>query len=92
MIENGLLKEAETAYKRKAGGAFQSIGHKELFGYFEGIFTLDEAVENLKRQTRRYAKRQLTWFRRDQRINWIYADQTDNVLQTAKEIIENYLD
>ncbi len=90
MMENGLLEEARAAYLRKESGtrgAVQAIGHKEFFSFFEGEITLDEAVENLKRQTRRYAKRQLTWFGARDDINWIYAD-SDNVLSSAKRILE----
>ena len=65
------------------GGAVQAIGHKEFFDYFKGEISLGEAVENLKRSTRRYAKRQLTWFNKDTRINWIYKDKTDDVALTA---------
>ena len=52
---------------------------------------MEEAVENLKRATRRYAKRQLTWFRKDLRINWIYADETENIKEEAIKIIEREL-
>ena len=55
--------------------AEKAIGYKELIPYFNGESTLDECVEVLKMNTRRYAKRQLTWFRRDQEINWIYIDE-----------------
>ncbi len=94
MLQNGLLKEAEQTFNAESKkGAFQAIGHKELYGYLSGNATLEEATELLKQQTRRYAKRQLTWFRRDDRINWIYADKTDNVnfeaLKKAKEFLEN---
>lgn len=89
MLENGLLDEARRAYQKNlGGGAVQAIGHKEFFGYFKGEITLDEAIENLKRSTRRYAKRQLTWFNKDIRINWLYKDETDNILQKAIEIAE----
>ena len=63
-----------------------------MSGYFEGKCSLDEAVENLKRQTRRYAKRQLTWFNRDSRINWIYADETKDAAAFAAEITEKFLE
>lgn len=88
MLENGLLDEAKQIYesKNKKGG-FQAIGHKELYGYFRGDCSLEEATENLKRQTRRYAKRQLTWFRRDTRINWIYPDVTPDVVCEALKLI-----
>lgn len=94
MLENGLLKEAKTAYdKNLGGGAIQAIGHKEFFDYFNGEISLSEAVENLKRSTRRYAKRQLTWFNKDTRINWIYKDETENAADVAISILkeeENY--
>lgn len=91
MLENGLLDEAEQSYKRNtAKGGFQAIGHKELYPYFEGAVSLDEAVERLKMQTRRYAKRQLTWFRRDERINWIYADKSESPIKDALNIINDF--
>ena len=93
MLENGLLNEARQSYEKShTTGGFQAIGHKELYGYFEGKNSLEEAVELLKMQTRRYAKRQLTWFRRDQRVNWIYADEiadsAENAVCLAKEFIK----
>ena len=87
MLENGLLKEAEATLNLKGGGV-QAIGHKELHKYFRGEVTLDEAVELLKRESCRYAKRQLTWFKKDQRIKWIYADKTQDVLGEAQKILK----
>ena len=87
MLENGLLQEAKTTLHLPSGvGAAQAIGHKELHKYLKGEASLEEAVETLKRETRRYAKRQLTWFRRREDINWVYADKEDT-LQRALEII-----
>lgn len=75
MLEQGLLEEVKAFYQKGyTSTAAQAIGYKELFSYLKGELELDEAVEHLKRQTRRYAKRQLTWFRRDERVNWIYLD------------------
>ncbi len=92
MLENGLLKEAVEVYeKRNSSGGFQAIGHKELYGFIEGKISLDEAAEILKMQTRRYAKRQLTWFRKDTRINWIYADIAENPTEEALRLTENFL-
>lgn len=88
MLENSLLEEAKTTLSLKNGvGAAQAIGHKELHKYLKGEVTLEEAVETLKRETRRYAKRQLTWFRRREDINWVFAD-TEDVLKKASEIID----
>ena len=91
MLENGLLEEAKTALKQN-GGAVQAIGHKELADFLNGECSLSEATENLKRQTRRYAKRQLTWFNRDKRINWIYADETEDLLKEAARLTEEFLE
>ena len=89
MLHKGLLSEAEAVYNSKGDStATQAIGHKELFSYFSGEATLEEAVEHLKAETRRYAKRQLTWFRRDQRISWIYRDETENIADEALSILE----
>ena len=94
MLENGLVREAEEYFALdKKSTASQAIGYKELAGYFSGELTLPEAVENLKRATRRYAKRQLTWFRRNADIHRIYADdlpEGSTVLDEAEKIlIEN---
>ena len=91
MLEKGLIEEARTAFKKYgAGGGFQAIGHKELYGYLKGELSLAGAAELLKMQTRRYAKRQLTWFRRDDRINWLYADRED-VISKAFEAVEKFI-
>ena len=84
MLENGLLDEAKAAYQKNlGGGAVQAIGHKEFFDCFKGEISFECATENLKRSTRRYAKRQLTWFNKDTRIKWIYKDETDDAAAAA---------
>ena len=88
MLEQGLLEEARGNYGAERKGAGQAIGHKEFFPFFSGECGLTDAIETLKRETRRYAKRQLTWFGRDERINWIYADECDSVLDEAIKIIK----
>lgn len=89
MVQKGLVEEAKIAFERgNGGGAVQAIGHKEFFGYFKGEQSLEEAIEDLKRATRRYAKRQLTWFNKDSRINWILRDRTPDVFGEALKIIE----
>lgn len=88
MLENGLLEEARKFYEKSGqSGGFQAIGHKEFYPFFKGEITFEEAVDRLKQQTRRYAKRQLTWFRKNEKINWIYADQSEDVLGEALKII-----
>lgn len=76
MLEQGLLKEAEKVLNSDLSNtAEKAIGYKELIPYFNGESSLEECIEVLKMNTRRYAKRQLTWFRRDLEINWIYIDE-----------------
>lgn len=76
MMEQGLLEEVRAFYEKGCTStAAQAIGYKELYAYLKGEMELSQAVEHLKRQTRRYAKRQLTWFRRDERVHWIYLDE-----------------
>lgn len=91
MLENGLLNEAEAALNRSGGGAFQAIGHKELAGYINGECSLDEAAERLKMQTRRYAKRQLTWFNKNERIHWLYPDGNADIFAAAAALINKFL-
>lgn len=82
MIENGLLEEAESLFPYKHLNALNTVGYKELFAYFEGNSTLDFAISEIKKNTRRFAKRQLTWFRKDYSIKW-FDFETD-----TKEIIK----
>lgn len=91
MLEAGLVSEAESFFASPAGRtAKQAIGYKELYPYFQGEKSLEECVETLKMQTRRYAKRQLTWFRRDPRMNYIYIDELngEEIVQTALKIVK----
>ncbi len=86
MLENGLLDEARENQNR-LGTAAQAIGHKELAPYFDGSLSLDEAVDKLKQETRHYAKRQITWFKRRQGAVWLYADELGNALADEAEKI-----
>lgn len=90
MLENGLIEEAKKAREGLGSTAVQAIGHKELYPYLDGEITLAEAAENLKRATRRYAKRQLTWFRKNENIHWLCPDDTD-VIAEATELVKNFL-
>lgn len=93
MLEAGLENEARQMLGKQGLTARQAIGHKELQPYIDGKITLDEATENLKRETRRYAKRQLTWFRRNENINWLYADEMsrDELVKKAVDLAKNHL-
>lgn len=78
MLESGLLEEAKAFFKNSSGStAKQAIGYKELLPHLEGQVSLKQAAEKLKTETRRYAKRQLSWFRRNENIHWLYIDEKD---------------
>ena len=74
MIEMGLVQEAEYLYPHRMLNALQTVGYKELFTYFDGLSTLEEAVQNMKQNTRRFAKRQLSWLKRDSSLKFIPHD------------------
>lgn len=90
MLENGLLDECRAQLDSPLSEtSAQAIGYKELAPYFSGLLSLDECVENLKRSTCRYAKRQLTWFRRNPDIHWLYPDQMNfaEILEKSEKAI-----
>ena len=95
MLDEGLLEEARQVLNRDLSfTSVKAIGYKELIPYFENNTTLEECIEKLKRETRRYAKRQLTWFRRDKDINWLYPDAEPDfaaLLDKAVHIIKRSL-
>ena len=70
MVQEGLLKEAEHLFPFRNNNALQTVGYQELFDYMEGKTTLEKAIELIKQHTRQYAKRQMTWFKKDSEINW----------------------
>lgn len=94
MLEKGLLEEARGFFTHEDYvTASQAIGYKELKPYFDGEKELSECAEHLKQETRKYAKRQLTWFRKDSRISLISAEETtkyDEILKNAEKIIKKY--
>lgn len=81
MIRSGLFEEAERLFPFRQLNALQTVGYKEIFGYLEGAYDKKEAVRLLKRNSRRYAKRQLTWFRRDSDYAWFHPDEWYQILQ-----------
>ena len=84
MMANGLLEEARKVYPHKGLNALQTVGYKELFNYFDGIWSLDFAISEIKKHTRRFAKRQLTWYKKNTDIMWFNID--DDPLKIIKEI------
>lgn len=95
MLEDGLLDEAKEFYDTSSDTtACQAIGYKELAPYFNNISSLDECIEKLKLETRHYAKRQLTWFRKNENINWVFPDDyenTEDMYEYVSSIISDFL-
>lgn len=81
MMEQGLLHEAASLYGQRHLNALNTVGYKEMFNYIEGRWSLDEAVERMKGNTRRYARKQLTWFKRDKSVCWFHPDQQEEILK-----------
>ncbi|PJX20807.1 tRNA (adenosine(37)-N6)-dimethylallyltransferase MiaA [Psychroflexus sp. S27] len=86
MLKNGLLEEAKSLEKYKTLNTLNTVGYKELFEFMDGNVSLEKAIENIKTNTRRFAKRQLTWYRKDDRVNWF------NYQKTPEEIIKKLKD
>ncbi len=81
MIEQGLEEEARRVYPKRTLNSLQTVGYKELFAWFDGEIGREEAIDLIKRNSRRYAKRQLTWFRRDEAIRWFLPTDFDAVVE-----------
>lgn len=89
MLEEGLEQEARWLLQNGYGAtSFQAIGYKEMVSYLEGKETLEEACDRIRQESRRYAKRQLTWFRRDKRYRWFYAEDFASPVQMYREMAE----
>lgn len=80
MMAQGLLDEVRAMNEYRNVNALNTVGYKELFNYLDGLWTLDEAVERIKGNTRRYARKQLTWFKRDLQMRWFHPDDIQNML------------
>lgn len=80
MMQQGLLKEAEALYPHRELNALNTVGYKELFEYFNGRWSLDEAVERIKGNTHRYARKQLTWYKKDPQIRWFHPNQKKEII------------
>lgn len=88
MIQAGLVQEAKKLYPNKNLNALQTVGYRELFSYFDGDFSLDFAIEEIKKNTRRFAKRQMTWFKRTENAKWFdYKTDFEDILNYIKNSI-----
>ena len=89
MVEAGLVSEAKRVFNSELSfTSVKAIGYKELFPYLKGELPLEECIEKLKQETRRYAKRQITWFKRDKEINWLYPDKADSFEQLFEQAVQ----
>ncbi|NPD91427.1 tRNA (adenosine(37)-N6)-dimethylallyltransferase MiaA [Xylanibacter muris] len=80
MIAEGLEHEARQLTEYRDTNALNTVGYKEMFAYFDGTYSLNEAIERIKGNTRRYARKQLTWYKRDQNMHWFNPDNKDDIL------------
>jgi tRNA dimethylallyltransferase len=87
MMHAGLLEEVKTVIRFRDANPLQTVGYKELFAYLDGKISLHDAVELIKRNTRRYAKRQLTWFRKDKEIVWFDPEKKKEIIAHIEKLM-----
>ncbi len=87
MMKEGLIDEVKSLMPYRTLNALNTVGYKEIFQYLDGKISLEQAVEDIKTNTRRYAKRQLTWFRRDPDYHWVNANDTDEIQSLVDSIL-----
>ena len=87
MIDEGLEAEARAVYHLRHLNSLQTVGYREMFEYFDGKISREEAIELIKRNSRRYAKRQMTWFRRDSEISWFSPEEVDAMIEFLENTI-----
>ena len=89
MMKEGLLEEAQQMYPKRELNALNTVGYKEMFEYMKGKWTLHEAVEHIKGNTRRYARKQLTWFKKDEQIRWFHPDDKEEIISYIEQQTKN---
>lgn len=85
MMADGLIREAESVYPFRNLNSLNTVGFKELFNYFDGVWPLDLAVEKIKRSTRIYSRKQMTWFKHDNDIHWFHPDDKPGIIRLLQE-------
>ena len=88
MMTDGLLDEAQRWYPMRHMNALNTVGYKEMFAYIDGTWTLEEAVERIKGNTRRYARKQLTWYKKDEQIRWFHPDDKNSIISYISQDYE----
>ena len=89
MMKEGLLEEAQQMYPKRELNALNTVGYKEMFEYMKGKWTLHEAVERIKSNTRRYARKQLTWYKKDEQIRWFHPDDKEEIISYIEQQTKN---
>jgi tRNA dimethylallyltransferase len=87
MISSGLEEEARKLYHLRHLNALNTVGYKEFFEYFDGTISREEAIGLIKRDTRRYAKRQITWWAKDKSIRWFHPDEVQEIIQYVEKCL-----
>lgn len=88
MIKTGLEEEARSVYNQKNLTSLNTVGYREFFSFFDGEISKEKAIELIKRNSRRYARKQLTWFRRDEKMTWFQPNQTTDIIQFIEKQIQ----
>lgn len=86
MMADGLLEEVKAMYPKRSLNALNTVGYKELFDYLDGRWSLEEAVERIKGNTRRYARKQLTWYKKDDQIRWFHPDEITTIIDNITSL------
>ena len=86
MIDDGIIEEAQCVYPKRMLNSLNTVGYKELFEYLDGLTTLDEAIFKIQSNTRRYARKQLTWYKRDAEMTWFSPDNIEEILNYLSTI------
>lgn len=89
MMKEGLFEEAQQMYPKRELNALNTVGYKEMFEYMKGKWTLHEAVERIKGNTRRYARKQLTWYKKDEQIRWFHPDDKEKIISYIEQQTKN---
>lgn len=87
MIQEGWVEEALKVYPKRELNSLHTVGYRELFDYLDGLYTLDEAIEKIQSNTRRYMRKQLTWFKRDQKIRWFSPNNIEEIINYISKSI-----
>jgi tRNA dimethylallyltransferase len=88
MINDGLVEEVRSLNGYRDVNALQTVGYSEIFEHLDGKMSLDAAIEEIKKNTRQYAKRQMTWFKKDKDINWVNAKQGSDIVSMAQKLVQ----